>query len=141
MKTKRLLFLTAFASLLALSWFVMPPATRGWAEQVSGQGKLRFRLLYTSTHLPAEAQKVLKAAHGGFAFDRRPGKGEMYFALPGAGIIQISSDLKKTKMIPTPPEMRDTNMHNALYWEAPNGEPYLSFPANQANRVFTTTLD
>jgi hypothetical protein len=141
MNTKRLLFLSTFAGLLALSWFVMPPASRGFADQVSGQGKLRFRVLYTSTHLPPEAQKVLKAAHGGFAFDRRPGKGEMYFALPGAGIIQISADLKKTKMITTAPEMRDTNMHNALYWESPGGDPYLSFPANQANRVFTTTLD
>ena len=138
---KRLLFMSTFFSLLALSWLAIPPASRGQSEQVSGQGTLRFRLLYTSSHLPPEAQKVLKAAHGGFAFDRRPGKGELYFALPGAGIIQISNDLKKTRMVPTPSEMRDTNMHNALYWEAPGGEPYLTFPANQANRVFTTTLD
>jgi hypothetical protein len=141
MNKKRFFVISAFVSLLALSWVAMPPRSQGQTEQVSGQGKLRFRLLYGSSHLPAEAQKVLKAAHGGFALDRRAGKGEIYFALPGAGIIQISSDLKKTRMIPTAPEMRDTNMHNALYWEAPNGQPYLSFPANQANRVFTTTLD
>ena len=141
MNKKRFLLSSTFVSLLALSWVAMPPRSLSQTEQVSGQGKLRFRLLYTSSHLPEEARKVLKAAHGGFAFDRRPGKGELYFALPGAGIIQISSDLKKTKMIPTAPEMRDTNMHNALYWEAPNGEPYLTFPANQANRVFTTTLN
>src|SRR5690242_10633195 len=141
MNKTRLVFAVTFFSLLGLSWVAIPSRSQGQTEQVTGQGKLRFRLLYTSSHLPQEAQKVLKAAHGGFAFDRRPGKGELYFALPGAGIIQISSDLKKTKMIPTAPEMRDTNMHNALYWEAPTGQPYLTFPANQANRVFTTTLE
>jgi hypothetical protein len=91
--------------------------------------------------LPAEAQKVLKAAHGGFAIDRRPGRGETYFALPGAGIIQISSDLKKTKMLDTSPEVRDTNAHNALIFEGPDGAPYLAVPGNQANKVFITNLD
>lgn len=137
MNKKRVLLTSTFAGLLLLGW----ATSQGQTARTSGQGKLQFRVLYTSSHLPEEAQKVLKAAHGGFAFDRRQGKGEMYFALPGAGIIQISNDLKKTKMIPTVPEMRDTNMHNALYWEAPNGTPYLSFPGNAVNRVFTTTLD
>lgn len=134
-----------FLALLAVAWIggpaVSPGAAQGQAGGASGNGKLRFRVLYTSSHLPAEAQKVLKAAHGGFAVDRRPGKGETYFALPGAGIIQISADLKSTRMIDTPPEMRDTNMHNATLWTAPDGSPYLTFPGNAANRVFTTTLD
>ena len=60
---------------------------------VSGQGEMRFRVLYTSDRLPAEAQAALDKAHGGFAVDHRPGRGETYFALPGAGILQISSDL------------------------------------------------
>jgi hypothetical protein len=37
------------------------------------QGKYKFRVLFSSSHLPAEAQKVLKAAHGGFA-DRQPAR-------------------------------------------------------------------
>src|SRR5690349_19682011 len=49
---------------------------------ITGQGKYRFRLLYDNKHLPAKAVEVLKSAHGGFAVDRRPGKGEIYFALP-----------------------------------------------------------
>ena len=61
---------------------------------VSGQGKLKFRVLYTAERLPPEARKVLVDAHGGFAVDRRPGKEETYFAIPGAGILRISSDLK-----------------------------------------------
>ena len=130
-----------FFGLIALALgTVTIPAHQATAEKTSGQGKLRFRVAYTSTHLPAEAQKVLKAAHGGFAVDRRSGRGETYFALPGAGIIQISADLKNVKMLPTAEEMKATNMHNATLWSA-NNETYLTFPANAANRVFTTTLD
>ncbi len=32
---------------------------------VTGQGEMKFKLLYTADHLPPEAQKVLKDAHGG----------------------------------------------------------------------------
>lgn len=133
---KRLAASLLFFCLLALVWSL--PAQ---APPVSGQGRYRFRVLYTSAHLPAEAQKVLKAAHGGFAVDRRPGRGEVYFALPGAGLVEISADLAKTRLIETPPELRDTNLHNTTIWYAPGGEAYLSFPANQAGRVYTTTLD
>jgi len=108
---------------------------------VSGEGKYKFRVLYTSSHLPEEAQKVLKAAHGGFAIDRRPGKGEVYFSLPGAGIVQISSDFKTTKMLATDPSMRDTNMHNAMFWQAKDGTPFLTFPGNGVGKVFTTSID
>jgi hypothetical protein len=83
---------------------------------------------------------VLKAAHGGFAVDRRKGHGETYFALPGAGIIQISADLKQASMVPTAEDMKGTNMHNAMLW-TDKDQAYLTFPGNAANRVFTTKLD
>ncbi len=108
---------------------------------VTGEGKYRFRLLYTSKHLPAKAVEVLKKAHGGFAVDRRPGKGHVYFALPGAGIIQISGDLKTTRLLDTPPAVRDTNQHNTLIWYPANADPCLTFPSNDAGKVFTTTLE
>ncbi|HTV56581.1 MAG TPA: twin-arginine translocation signal domain-containing protein, partial [Terriglobia bacterium] len=59
------------------------------APGVSGQGDFRFRVLRTSADLPKQAQQVLVKAHGGFAVDRRPGQGETYFFLPGAGILEI----------------------------------------------------
>lgn len=131
----------AFLALIALTCITaVLPANQGGAEKTSGQGKLRFKVLYTSSHLPAEAQKVLKSAHGGFAVDKRKGHGETYFALPGAGILQISADLKEVKILPTAEEMKGTNMHNAMLWTA-EGESYLTFPGNAANRVFTTKLD
>src|SRR5688572_6138543 len=56
------------------------PAAAASQPGVTGQGKYRFRVLYKSDHLPEKAVEVLKKAHGGFAVDRRPDKGEIYFA-------------------------------------------------------------
>ncbi len=107
---------------------------------VSGQGAMKFRVAYTADHLPEEAVQVLVSAHGGFAVDRRDKKGEIYFALPGAGIIRISGDLKKTQILKTQRSVKDTNLHNTTIWYGPQGTPYLSFPANKVAKVFTTTL-
>ena len=148
---KRFTISALFSSLLATSWILGDDVATSAAqsagsraertEGISGQGKMRFRVLYTSDHLPAEAQKVLTKAHGGFAIDRRDGKGETYFALPGAGIIQISADLKSIRMLDTPAEMKDTNTHNTTIWYASDGSAFLTFPGNDAGQVFTTTLD
>jgi hypothetical protein len=143
---KRLALSALFVGLLTVSWLLLSDTPTTAAQSVpanatSGDGNMKFRVLYTASHLPPEAQKVLTNAHGGFAIDRRPGKGETYFALPGAGIIQISADLKTTRMLETPPEMKDTNLHNTTIWYAPDGTPFLTFPGNQAGAVFTTTLD
>ena len=111
------------------------------APGVSGQGSMKFKVLYASDHLPPEAQKVLVNAHGGFAVDRRPGHDETYFALPGAGILQISADFKTINMIDTPDDMRKINLHDTNIWYDKDGTPYLVFPANNEGKIFTTTLD
>ena len=110
------------------------------AAGVSGQGNLRFRVLDTASHLPEAAVAVLESAHGGFAVDRRPGRGETYFFLPGAGIIEISGDLKSTRLLDTDERMKGENLHNTAIWFDPDGTPFLSFPANNAGLIFTTTL-
>src|SRR6266581_9712671 len=110
------------------------------AKGVSGQGTLRFRVLLTAAQLPEEARKVVVSAHGGFAVDHRPGQEETYFALPGAGILRMSADLKEVVLVPTAPEMKGTNLHNTAIWYGPDGTAYLTFPANDAGRVFTTSL-
>src|SRR5215470_18019326 len=76
-------------------------ATTPAAPGISGQGKLRFKVLVTSDLLPEEAKKVLVSAHGGFAVDHRNGKEETYFSLPGAGILRISADMKKIQLVET----------------------------------------
>ncbi len=127
--------------LLALADTDSAPSAAASQPAITGQGKYRFRLLYSGDHLPKEAVVVLKKAHGGFAVDRRPRRGEIYFSLPGAGIIQISRDLKSTKLLETPPEVRDTNQHNTLIWYPEGKPPYLTFPANEKAQVITTTLE
>ena len=110
-------------------------------DKVSGQGALKFKVLYTRAHFPSEVVAAIDKAHGGFDVDRRPEKGETYFALPDVGIIQISADLKKTRLIETPPALKAANAHYTTVWTATDDTPYLSFPANDVGRVFTTTLD
>jgi hypothetical protein len=142
---KRTSLAALFAGLIVLSWTLVREQARAAqgvpAGAASGQGAMRFRVAYTADHLPPEARAVLKGAHGGFALDPRPGRGETYFALNGAGIVAISSDLRHTRMVETAPEVRNTNQHNTLFWTAPDGSAYLTFPGNLVNRVFTTTLD
>ncbi len=139
---KRISFSALFFTLLAAVWTlaVEPPATTAAGAGMSGQGKYQFRVLYDSSSLPSEAQAVLEKAHGGFAVDRRSGKGETYFALPGAGIIKISADMKSIKMVPTDASMKEHNMHNATIWHE-GGDSFLTFPGNGSNAVYTTTLD
>ncbi|MGH9397782.1 MAG: hypothetical protein ACRD18_13145 [Terriglobia bacterium] len=118
------------------------PAGGATAPGISGQGNMKFKVLYTSSHLPEEAQAVLVHAHGGFAVDRRPGKGETYFFLPGAGILQISADLKAIRLLNTADSMKKVNLHDTTIWYSPeDGSPFLVFPANDAGKIFTTTLD
>lgn len=110
-------------------------------DRTSGQDALKFKVMWTGDALPEEAKAVLVNAHGGFAVDRREGKGEVYFALPGAGILQISADLGSAKVLTTPEEMKGTNLHNTGIWYNRRGDAYLVFPANDMGAVFTTTLD
>ena len=107
----------------------------------SGQGALKFKVLYTRDHFPAEVVAAIDNAHGGFDVDRREGKGETYFALPEVGIIQISSDLKTTQLIETPAALKKANAHYVTVWTTTDGTPYLSFPANDVGKIFTTTMD
>ena len=116
------------------------PAGGGDEGLVSGQGKMKFQVLYTSDHLPEEAKKVLVSAHGGFAVDRREGRGETYFTLPGAGILKISANFKKIRLLNTAKLVKEENQHNTTIWYGNQGLGYLSFPANKTGQIHTTTL-
>src|SRR2546425_3087351 len=86
-------------------------------------------------HLEPKAFELLDLLLG-----RRTKKEETYFALPGAGILRMSADLKQVVLVPTAPEMKGTTLHNTAIWYGPDGTAYLTFPANDAGRVFTTSL-
>jgi hypothetical protein len=128
--------LAAYATQQAAASSSKPAAGPG----ISGQGKMRFKVLHTSDRLPEDAKKVLVSAHGGFAVDHRPGREETYFALPGAGILQISANMQTIKLLETQSDMKKLNLHNTKIWYGENGA-YLTFPSTDGARVFTTTLD
>ncbi|HEX5482062.1 MAG TPA: hypothetical protein VFZ08_05495 [Terriglobia bacterium] len=111
------------------------------APGISGQGRMKFRVKHNSSLLPAAAQKVLVKAHGGFAVDRRPGRGETYFFLPGAGILRIAPDLNSIRLLDTADAMRRVNLHDTTLWYDPTGAPFLIFPANEAGKIFTVDLN
>ncbi len=132
-----------FFVLLLFAWIagLAPDVTFADNHLVSGQGDYRFKVVYRSDHLPEVAQAVLDKAHGGFAVDRRDGQGEVYFSLPGAGIVQLAPDLSKARMLPTDPAMKPHNMHNATIWYDSDGGAHLSFPGNGSSAVYTTDLE
>ena len=68
---KRISILASFAGLLAIGYVLSANGNTA----VSGQGKMKFKLLYKSDHLPPEAQKFLKGAHGGFSRGSAEGQG------------------------------------------------------------------
>ena len=84
---------------------------------------------------------MLKDAHGGFAIDRRAGRGEIFFSLPGVGLLKISPDLTGIQMIDTPSEVKDVNLHNTTILYPPNGDPILALPANNEGKIFLTTTE
>lgn len=131
----------AAADPLTLSVASASAQAQGSFPGVSGQGKLKFRVKHAASLLPEAAQKVLVKAHGGFAVDRRPGRGQTYFFLPGAGILRIAPDLNSIRLLPTDASMKQVNLHDTTLWFDPaDGSPSLIFPANDAGKIFTTDL-
>ncbi len=108
--------------------------------RTSGQGDLVFKVFKTNRDLPREALSVLINAHGGFGVDRRPGKGEVYFALPKAGIFKISQTLDSIAAVPTDNQIRDLVLHNTAVWHA-SGRDFLTFPSVNGFAVYTTSFE
>lgn len=139
---KRIALLALFAALAGSGWlFTAELASTAAADKTTGHGKMKFKLLHHSEILPAEAKAVLEQAHGGFAVDRRSGQGETYFALPGAGILEVSKDMSKVRLLDTDSTMKGESMHNATLWVDAGGKPFLTFPGNKSAKVYTTTTD
>ncbi|MCB9883570.1 MAG: hypothetical protein H6834_17415, partial [Planctomycetes bacterium] len=117
----------------------------------SGNGELNFEVIVKADSLPKQvfepnpfagenARPVLDYAHGGFAYDHREGKGEVYWFLQGAGILRIHRDRSKIELVETDPEMVKFNMHNATFFEH-GGEGMIAWPANSGERVFVTDTE
>ena len=109
---------------------------------VSGTGEMAFEVLVTAKNLPKKVfepnpfgrgkkkQPILNYAHGGFAYDHREGKGEVYWFLQGAGMMRVNRDRSKIDLLKTDPKHGPKfNMHNATFF-VHKGNGRIAWPAN-----------
>jgi hypothetical protein len=137
-------------AVLALEQNQGTPESRTTIPGRSGDGALRFDVLATSEQLPKRVfepnphdgggRSILECAHGGFAFDYREGRGEVYWFLQGAGMLRVSADRSKVELLESAPELTPFNLHNATFFEHA-GEGRIAWPANDGARVFITDTD
>jgi len=107
----------------------------------AGQGRFVFRLVPELSSLPAGAETHERGLHGGFAVDRRAGRGEVYFGLKGAGLIRVSSDLKERSILNASKELAGANLHNCtIFYSGDRKDAFLALPSNDRRKVFITDL-
>lgn len=78
--------------------------------------------------------------HGGFAVDKRGGFGQLYYGMPGSGILRIDPDLSRQELIELPDQLKPMNFHSTKIGSV-QGTPRLFLPANDNAMVAVLTLD
>ncbi|MCC6455852.1 MAG: hypothetical protein IT328_12950 [Caldilineaceae bacterium] len=106
----------------------------------SGQNPFSFIYRDDLRNLPAMALAHESKLHGGFAVDRRPGYGHLYYGMAGCGLLRISPDLITQEIIDLPPDLQTVNFHSTKIGEF-EGKPRLFLPANNDAMVAIVTLD
>lgn len=121
----------------------------GRAAPSAKDSEFKFEVVLRSDALPDEVREpnphdrrkrpILECAHGGFAFDPRPGHGEVYWFLQGAGILRVSKNRKSVDLLETTKKLTKWNLHNATYFQQ-GDKPRIAWPAEAGGRVFITDL-
>jgi hypothetical protein len=109
-------------------------------DRLSGQPPFVFGLREDLSTLPAEAQDYEVDLHGGFAIDGRTGRGEVYYGMPGCGIMRVDRDLQQQSILALPDELRPLNFHSTVIGLF-DDQWRLILPANEDERVAVLTLD
>ena len=110
------------------------------SNKTSGQGAFVFSHIHDLHRLPQAALQYEKALHGTFAVDKRPGQGELYYGMPGLGLLRVSPDLNTQETITLPPELTPANFHSTRLGEL-DGQPRLFLSVNDEASVAVVTLD
>lgn len=110
------------------------------AKKTTGQAPFVFSLCEDLYTLPDKAQKHEVDLHGGFATDTRAGQGEVYYGMPGCGLMRIAADLSRQDILELPPELKPLNFHSTKIGEF-DGNLRLFMPANNDEKVAILTLD
>ena len=108
--------------------------------KTSGQDPFAFALREDLYTLPATAREHEVDLHGGFAVDARYGYGQIYYGMPGCGIMRIDADLRRQDIIGLPDDLTPLNFHGTQLGEI-DGNRRLFLPANNDELVVVLTLD
>ena len=108
--------------------------------KTSGQAPFVFAHREDLYNLPSAAREQEVNLHGGFAVDARYGYGQIYYGMPGVGIMRIDADLQKQEIMSLPDELTPLNFHSAKIGEV-DGNWRLFLPANNDEMVVVLTLD
>jgi hypothetical protein len=90
--------------------------------------------------LPAPVLESEAKLHGGFAADKRSNFGQLYYGMPGCGILRIDSDLNRQELIELPEKLRPMNFHSTKIGSI-NGSLRLFLPANDDAMVAVVSLE
>lgn len=110
------------------------------SDKVSGQAPFVFTQRKEFNNLPAAAQTHEVGLHGGFAMDDRAGYGQIYYGMPGCGIMRIDADLQQQQIIDLPAALKPLNFHSTKIGEF-DGKRRLILAANNDEQVAILTLD
>ncbi len=106
----------------------------------SGREPFVFSYAEDLRTLPAAALNQEEKLHGGFAIDKRPAHGEVYYGMPGHGLMKVSPDLSRQETIELPSDLKPLNFHSTKIGVF-DGETRLFLPANEDAKVAVFSLD
>lgn len=106
----------------------------------SGNALFEFVVRDDLHTLPDRATECEINLHGGFAADKRAGFGQLYYSMPGCGILRIDPGLRKQELLPLPEHLQAMNYHSTKIGSI-GGALRLFLPANNDALVAVLTLD
>lgn len=109
-------------------------------QQQSGDAPFKFVHRQDLATLPDAARDHEVNLHGGFAVDQRAGYGDVYYGMPGCGIMRVDADLGRQHIIDLPDELKPLNFHSTKLAEF-DGKLRLILPANGDEKVVVLTLE
>lgn len=106
----------------------------------SGQAPWRFAYRPDLHTTPPSTAGHEVSLHGGFDSDLRPGFGQIYYGMPGCGIVRVAADLRRQELIPLPAALTPHTFHSTRLG-CFDGKQRLFLPAPGAEMVAVVTLD
>ncbi len=106
----------------------------------SGQSPFVFSSCNDLRRVPQAALPFEAQLHGSFAVDKRAGFGQVYYGMPGLGLLRASADLTAQDLISLPPELTPVNFHSTKIGEF-EGKTRLFLAAEGKGLVAVVTLE